>query len=247
MVEAEQPVILLTGAAGGLGRAIAAGLLRDGYRLLLTDTAPLDTFAAELGDDPQRIWHRGCDLSDSVAVRALAAEAAAAFGRIDGLVNNAALMTPTPFAEISLEFFQRVERVNVEAPLLLAQALAPLMSEGGRGRIVNVVSGSAWLPPKGFLAYITSKMALIGMTRALAVELGDRRITVNAITPGLTRHAGNAHDFPDAFWEGIRSRQAIPDLATPEDIVGTISFLLSRNSRFMTGQTLFCDGGTVFH
>ncbi len=247
MIEAAEPVVLLTGAAGGLGKAIAARLLRDGFRLLLTDAVSLDSFAADIGADPHRIWHCTCDLSDSAAVRALSVDAAAAFGRIDCLVNNAALMTPVPFADISLEFFQRVERVNVEAPLLLAQALAPYLGADGRGRIVNIVSGSAWFPPKGFLSYITSKMALIGMTRALAVELGDQRITVNAISPGLTRHAGNANDLPDAIWEGIRSRQAIPDLATPEDIVGAISFLLSRDSQFMTGQTMFCDGGTVFH
>lgn len=130
---------------------------------------------------------------------------------------------------------------------LAKEGYALVLSDiSGFGRVVNIVSGSPWAPPPGFTGYVTSKMAMIGMTRTLAVEYGRHGITVNAMTPGLTLHDNNRGSLPDAMFDAIVQRQAIPRPPTPEDVVGTLSYLLSQDAAFVTGQTLVADGGMLF-
>jgi 3-oxoacyl-[acyl-carrier protein] reductase/(S)-1-phenylethanol dehydrogenase len=135
--------------------------------------------------------------------------------------------------------------VNTEASFLLAQGFARGMVTRGWGRIINLASSSAWAPPPGFTGYITSKMANVGMTRALARDLGGHGVTVNAIAPGLTRTAAAAADVPQFIWDRVLAQQLIPRAGEPLDLAGALSFLCSDDAAFVTGQTYHVDGGAT--
>jgi pyridoxal 4-dehydrogenase len=227
-------VALITGAAGDIGAAIARRLAADGVALVLTDLQAPDALAAELGARAVAV-----DLADAEAVGALGVQA-------DILVNNAADLSSGSLAAVDLEVWRRVQAVNVEAPLLLARALVPRMLANGWGRIVNVISDTVMRPPAaGMLAYITSKGALLGLTRALAVELGGGGVTVNAVAPGLTPTSASLRDLPEAAFAGVRALQAIPRALRPEDVAGSVAYLVSDDASSMTGQTLCPDAGLV--
>jgi 3-oxoacyl-[acyl-carrier protein] reductase/(S)-1-phenylethanol dehydrogenase len=239
-------VAVITGAAGGLGQAFAEGMAEAGYHLALTDIIPCDGIAEKAASYGGMVYHETCNLTISEDVHRFAENVLAKYGGVDILVNNAAVMMMKTLDEIELDDFRLFEGVNLEAPLLLSKAFVPGMTKRGWGRIVNMTSSSAWHPHEGFLGYITTKMGIIGMTRYLAVELGGKGITVNALTPSLTRHSGNENTLPGEFFERVAAKQAIPRTAVPEDIVGTLLFLISDDAGFMTGQTLATDGGAVF-
>jgi len=239
-------VAVITGAAGGLGRVFAEGMAKAGCHLALTDIHPCEEIAESVGAFGGNIYHESCDLSKPEAIEKFTNNVLKKFGKVDILINNAAVMMTKTLEEIDLETFRMYEKVNLEAPLLLCKAFVPGMATRRYGRIVNMTSSSAWHPHKGFLGYITTKMGIIGMTRYLAVELGNQGITVNALTPSLTRHSGNENTLPAEFFELVASKQAIQRTAVPEDIVGALQFLTSDAAGFMTGQTLCVDGGAVF-
>ena len=242
-----QKVALVTGAAGGLGQVFAQQLATQGYRLVVTDrqagTEALNQLVAELEAQGAPARALACDLADPQAVQALAAQVLQAEGRVDVLVNNAAFMPHAALAATPLTLWREVMAVNVEAPLLLAQALSAGMAERGWGRIVNLASSTVWGPPPGMGAYVSSKMGVIGLTRALAAELGGQGVTVNAISPGLTRHPGSAANLPEQAFEAVRQRQFIPRTETPADLVGMLAFLVSDAAAFITGQVMNVDGG----
>jgi 3-oxoacyl-[acyl-carrier protein] reductase/(S)-1-phenylethanol dehydrogenase len=151
----------------------------------------------------------------------------------------------TKWDELTLDEFRRVLAVNLESAFLLCKACIPSMRAGNWGRIVNVTSRTFWLPVPDMAAYLASKGGVIGLTRALATELGADNITVNVIAPGLTRTATMEASTADAVFSMTANMQVIKRTQEPEDLVGLVSFLASDDSAFMTGQTLMVDGGLI--
>ncbi|WP_028217069.1 SDR family NAD(P)-dependent oxidoreductase [Paraburkholderia oxyphila] len=236
-------VAVVTGAAGGLGTAFALRLAAAGHTLVLTDREPCETLAARIEAEGGRAIALPCDLSEPADVARFASRVLEQTGKVDVLVNNAAFMPMAPLADITATLWRQIMTVNVDAPFLLAQAFFAGMIERGWGRIVNLASSTVWGPPPGMSAYASSKMAVIGLTRALAAELGAHGVTVNAISPGLTRHPGSAANLPPEAFEAVRVRQFIPRTEEPDDLTGALAFLVSDDARFVTGQVLNVDGG----
>jgi NAD(P)-dependent dehydrogenase (short-subunit alcohol dehydrogenase family) len=223
-------VAAVTGGAGAIGGAIAAGLGAAGHEVAILD----------LNGDPV------VDLANRGAVQAGAAAMLDRYGRCDVLVHAAAAFDRVSLLDLDPEVWHRVQAVNVESALWLAQAVVPGMAERGFGRIVFVVSDTVWNPPAGdLLAYVASKAALIGIARTLARSLGREGITVNCVAPGLTpTPAAVAGTAPEAFAE-VLARQAIDRALTPDDIAAAVTFLVSDAAGAITGQTLCADGGLV--
>jgi NAD(P)-dependent dehydrogenase (short-subunit alcohol dehydrogenase family) len=242
-IPSHKRIALVTGAAGGRGQAFAMRLAASGHQLVLTDRAPCTALAEQIRTHGGQAHALDCDLSDTADVQHFAARVLGLVGRVDVLVNNAAFMPHAAIGDVSATLWRQVMCVNIDAPFLLAQAFAPGMAQRRWGRIINLASSTVWGPPPGMAAYAASKMGVIGLTRALASELGGQGITVNAISPGLTRHPGSAANIPPEAFESVRMRQFIPRTEQPEDLTGTLAFLASDDSAFITGQVLNVDGG----
>ncbi len=243
-------VAIVTGGAMGIGKAIAGRLARDGAAVVIADLRKFDQAAAEVARaSGSRTLGLQVDVSSETEVARMAEETLKALGRIDILVNNAAVFSSIklrPFEEIPIGEFRRVMEVNILGVWLCCRACVPHMRKGGYGRIVNLASGA---PLKGlplFLHYIASKGAVIAMTRSLAREAGKDGITVNALAPGFTLSENVAGDEAHRrAGDAAKATRAIARDETPEDLVGTVSFLASEDSAFITGQTLVVDGGSA--
>jgi 3-oxoacyl-[acyl-carrier protein] reductase/(S)-1-phenylethanol dehydrogenase len=239
-------VAVVTGAARGIGQAIALRLAEAGHVLALGDVRPADETAAAIADLGGEVFSVGCDLGSPEGVDLLVRSVGDRFGRCDVLVNCAGLMLFRPFAEVDLDTWRRIQAVNVEAAFQLCAAFVPGMAERGFGRIVNVASNTVWKPPgAGFVPYIASKGAIVGFTRALAVELGASGITVNAIAPGLTRSPGAEEGNTEEHFDDVRMAQAVKRSLVPGDMGGAVAFLASDDAAMISGQTLRIDGGLV--
>jgi NAD(P)-dependent dehydrogenase (short-subunit alcohol dehydrogenase family) len=243
-------VAVVTGAGSGIGKVLARRLASDGASVVVADLQRFDEAAAEIAKDTgARTLGLQIDVSNEQDVMRMATEAVKAFERIDVLVNNAAVFSTLklkPFEEIPLAEWRKVMDVNVLGVALCCRACVPHMRKAGGGRIINLASGA---PLKGvplFLHYISSKGAVIAMTRGLARELGKDGITVNSLAPGFTLSENVAQQAAHVQ-QGERTRmtRAIQRDEKPEDLVGTVSFLASEDAAFMTGQTLVVDGGSA--
>ena len=243
-------VAVITGGAAGIGFAYAKRFLAEGARVVVADVAdpaaPVDKL-----DAAGRALGVRTDVSDAASVRATVETALTRFGRIDVLVNNAAVfatLKPQPFDEIPEAEWDRVMAVNVKGVWNCARAVVPAMRAQGGGRIVNVASAIVAKGTAMLMHYVTSKGAVVAMTRALARELGPDRITVNAVAPGLIL-SDTVQANPDitAFQaSAVMQARSLRRDAFPDDVEGTVVFLASDDSAFMSGQTLIVDGGSVF-
>lgn len=241
---------MITGAARGVGRAVAFACGRHGARLVLGDVMEDlgEQTTAELVAEGVQARFAPIDLSEPTSIEAFARGVAAQEGEIHGLVNNAAVATRVggaTFEEIEIELWDRVMRVNVRGTWLVTRALVPLLVHGGQGRIVNLTSDTAlWGPPR-LLAYVASKGAVISMTRSLARELGPRGIGIVGVAPGIMRTEATEY-VPAERHRQYETGRAVPGPQVPEDIVEIIAFLLTPGALALTGQVLPVDAGFVF-
>ena len=246
-------VALITGAARGIGQAFAKRLAQDGFTIALLDRLDCQATAQLVHEAGSTAHTFRADLSEKADIDRVAAEVQSQLGSVDVLVNNAGILPNKSFDEVTMEDYRLLMSINLDAPFWLAHALVENMRKKGWGRIINITSNTFGAPIKDFTHYIASKMGLIGLTRALASELGVSGITVNAVAPGLTRtpwmlEPGRKGPGGMSYEEEsklIVSMQSIPRAQTPEDLAGIVSFLSSKDADFVTGQTIVVDGGLV--
>lgn len=245
-------VVIVTGAARGLGRAYAIRLAKEGARVVAADILDgSDTVEAIKKNKGEAITIK-TDVTSEESTREMAAKTIEAFGRIDVLINNAAIfatIVKRPFWQIPAEEWDKVMAVNLKGPFLCAKAVYPQMKKQGKGKIINVASGTFFKGVPNFLHYVVSKGGNIAISRSMAREVGDAGICVNTIAPGYTETEylrENPQDPPEAT-NMIVASQCIKRPSTPDDLAGTIIFLASDDSDFITGQTILVDGGSALH
>jgi len=248
MLALDGKVAIVTGAAQGIGYAIAGGLAAEGARIVVADVQGAEEAAAAF---PEGVGLT-VDVSSEEDVARMAEETAARCGCIDILVNNAGLyasLAMRPFDQIPADEWRRVMDVNVLSMFLCCRAVVPQMRAQGGGKIVNISSGTPFRGVPLLLHYVTSKGAIVAFTRALAKELGKDNVLVNCVAPGFTMSDGvKAH--PEVVEKlrdvSVAARTLQRDQA-PEDVVGAVVFLCGPGSDFVTGQTMVIDGGQYFH
>jgi 3-oxoacyl-[acyl-carrier protein] reductase len=246
-------VAIVTGGGKGIGAHYVRALAASGARVAAADIdeAAAQETARKLSAEGADVLPIKVDVSSPESVEQMIQTVVQRYGGIDILVNNAALyaqlMPKRPFFEITPEDWDRVQAVNVKSLFLCAKAAFPYLRDSGRGRVINISSGTVFSGQVGFLHYVTSKGAVVAFTRSLARETGQYNMTVNAIAPGLTASETAVAAYPAGEIESRAASRAIKRVQVPEDLVGAVVFLATDEAAFITGQTLVVDGGNVMH
>lgn len=251
-VEIAEKVVIVTGGARGIGAKFSRHLAENGAFVVLADviSAEGEALAQEMRDEGLNVLFQHTDVSNEASLQCLAKDVSARFGRIDVLINNAAIYqdlgTKKMFTDITVEEWDKVMTVNTKGVWLATRAVYPAMKANGFGRVINIASSTVHMGVPFFAHYTASKGAVIALTRSLSKEVGRDNITVNAIAPGLVENeASSILNDGDYFPVAARQR-SISRSMQPSDLVGAVTYLCSDASGFMTGQTLVVDGGVVF-
>lgn len=244
-------VAIITGGGQGIGRAFALRFAGEGAHVVVADIQEekAGSVAREVGDLGTNGLAVRTDVSDAESTRAMVERTVERFGRVDVLVNNAAIFATIkmkPFEEIGREEWDRMMAVNLTGAFLCCQAVSPRMREQRWGRIINISSATVLMGRPYYAHYVTSKAGIIGMTRALANELGSDNVTVNAIMPGATETEVPRETVNPEQAEALIASQAIHRRERPDDLVGAAAFLASDDAGFITGQSINIDGGHNF-
>jgi 3-oxoacyl-[acyl-carrier protein] reductase len=254
MARLQDRVIIVTGGAHGIGKVYCQGLAREGARVVVADIDQdgAEATALALRQDGGEALAVHTDVSHEESTQHMAQATMERFGCLNGLINNAAVfqrpaMSRVPFEQIPVEEWDRLMEVNLRGVFLCCRAVVPFMKQQGGGKIVNISSGTVFFGSTNLAHYVTSKAGVIGFTRALARELGADHINVNAIAPGLIVSMDEVSDSRAALQAQRIQLRSIKRPETPQDLVGTVVFLCSPDSDFVTGQTIVVDGGTQMH
>ena len=239
-------VVIITGGAGAIGTAAATRLLQDGAKVVIADLKE----SAALQADLRKVGDALCiqaDVSSEADTLRLAKEVEAAYGRIDALINNAGLYTPKAFEEITLDDWRERLRVNLEGPFLCIKAVLPAMKRQKKGRIINIGSDTVWMGTPGLAHYVASKGGLLGLTRALATELGPLGISTAYVTPTLLDTPGTRAAFQQAHFDYVQGHTPLGKLEKATDVAGLLTFLRSDDAEFINGAAINIGGGISMH
>ncbi|MCP4458339.1 MAG: SDR family oxidoreductase [Cytophagales bacterium] len=233
-------VAIITGAAKGIGKAIATRFVQDNYQTILIDVDKVngEALAKELGESAKFM---ACDISQEDEVVALFESVVSSYGGVDVVVNNAGIIRDNVIWKMSSEDFDKVVDINLKGTWLMCKSAGTLMRNQQRGRIVNIAS-RAWLGNRGQSNYSASKAGVVGLTRVLALELGKYGVLVNTVAPGLI-DTPLTQELPENVQEKLIAAQPTKSMGRPEDIANAVAFLSNKDTQFITGQTLYVDGG----
>jgi 3-oxoacyl-[acyl-carrier protein] reductase len=244
----EGRVAIVTGGARGIGQTYARGLAAEGARVVVADVLDGSAVVGEISDSGGQAIAVRTDVSDETSTLDMARQALDAFGRIDVLINNAARyvdLQRAPWNEVPIDEWDRTMAVNVRGVWLSSRAVFPAMKDQGYGKIINVVSDTVLKGAPGIIHYVTSKAGVIGFTRSLAREVGEHGIRVNAVAPAYIPHERDTRERPEHDVRSVATR-CLKWTETPEDVLGTVVFLSSAASDYITGQTILVNGGSMF-
>lgn len=247
MQRIKDKVVVITGAAGGVGKALTARFLKEGAKVCAVDISEekLEELYREF-DSHINLFSVVTDISKEKSTLKLSEQLKQKWARADAIINNAGWFPFTDFEDIDYTEWRKVLNINLDGTFLMTKALLPLLKKSKSGRIINISSGSFFNPPPNQAHYVAAKAGVIGFTRALAMSLGKYHITVNAITPGLTSTPSLLEKVPKEMIDQIASHGALKRVQEADDLVGTIIFLTSEDASFITGQTINVDGGRSF-
>ena len=243
----EGKTAIITGAGRGIGAVMAKHMASEGANVVVTDVLDTDATVEAIKAAGGNAMGMKCDVTSDENLAAVVEATERQYGKLDILVNNASIfaaLQPKPFLQIDNDEFDKVMTVNARGVHQATKAVVPAMIRAGGGKIVNIASGTFYYGPPGLSHYTASKGAVIALTRGYGRELGDKNIQINAIAPGLTEsesirgHAG----FDPARGPTVASRSIKRDMV-PEDLLGSLMFLITPDSDFLTGQTINVDGG----
>ena len=240
-------VVVVTGAGAGIGQGIAQAFHVAGARVALGDLreAPLKQAAGKLG--AERVFAQAVDVRDEGSVASFVAAAEKQLGGVGVLVANAGIYPNTPVVDMDVEEWDQVMAVNLRGLFLCSRAVFPAMKAQGKGVIVNISSSTFFKGVPDYIHYTTSKGGVVGFTRSLARELGPHGIRVNALAPGFTLSGENEKNISEERKRFNLESRMLKRAEVPEDLVGTLVYLVSDDSVFMSGQTLLVDGGGSVH
>ncbi len=243
-------VAVVTGSAQGIGTEYARGLGEAGAKVVVTDVVDVKPAVSELEQQGVEVLGIEADVTDEESLKSLADVVVEKWGKVDILINNAAIygsMSKKPFWELDFSEWERMLSVNVIGSFLAAKACVSGMKEQQWGRIINIASGAIANAPPKMMHYNTSKAAIIGLTRSMARELGEFNVTVNSLSPGLLDSEATKQQTSSDYLDQASLRRCLKRHEFPQDVVGTVLYLCSPLADFVTGQNIIVDGGVAFN